>query len=167
MSTKRKMDSAVQKLQQQLRLMKLFPERLSMPLQLCTPGDAESVGHSVTEFHYDIDVKSTFPKWFTCNEDLFNEQLDNWKVRLLLRKVSSAEHNRYLNYILPKHPLDYNFVETVEILKRIFGECTSLFNIHFTYLNITKCDTVDFTMYTGTINKDKILNCSFYYGCTM
>ena len=81
------------------------------------------------------------------------EQADNWKIKLILRKLGLAEHDRYLNYILPKHPENYNFARTVEILKEIFGEFTSLFHIHFNYLNITKCDTVDFMMFAGTANK--------------
>ena len=36
-------------------------------------------------------------------------------------------------------------METVETLNRIFGEHTSLFNARFNCLNITKCDTQDFT----------------------
>ena len=73
-------------------------------------------------------MKSTFSKWFERYEDLLTvdlkEQADDWKVRLLLRKLVSAEHDWYSNYILPKHPQDDNFTETVEILK-VFSECTS------------------------------------------
>ena len=71
--------------------MELFTERLSTPQQmsqetkLCTPGDAESVRHSITEFHLNTDVKSTFSKWFAHYEDLFTvdlkEPADDWKVR--------------------------------------------------------------------------------------
>ena len=74
------MDSAIQQLlQQQLRLMELFTERLStlqqtsQEMKLCTP-DAESVRCSITEFHSDINVKSTFPNWF-AHEDLFTVDL--------------------------------------------------------------------------------------------
>ena len=48
--------------------MELFTERLSTPQQtsqetkLCTSGDADLVRNSITEFHYNIDMKSTFPK---------------------------------------------------------------------------------------------------------
>ena len=88
--------------------MELFTERLSalhqtsQETKLCTLGDSESVGCSITEFHYDPDGKSTFLKlkifllWF------FKELADDWKVRLLLRKLGLAKYNRYSNYILPK-----------------------------------------------------------------
>ena len=52
----------------------------------CTPGDVEPVGHSITEFYYNMGVKSTFPKWFAHYEDLFTvdlkEKVDTWKVRV-------------------------------------------------------------------------------------
>ena len=99
-------------------------------------------------------MKSIFPKWFSHYEDLFTinlkEQADDWKVGLLLRKLRSAELSRYSNYILPKHPQDFNFIEMVEILKQIFSECIPLFNIHFKCLNITEYDTVDFMTYADT-----------------
>ena len=131
--------------------MELFGEttaqQTSQETKVCIPGDSESVGRSITDFHYGTDMRLKFPNWFICYEDLFTvelkKQADKGKVRLLSRKLGLAEHNRYLNYILPKHPQDYNFAETVEILKQIFGACT--INIHFNYLNITKCDTGDFT----------------------
>ena len=48
---------------------------------------------------------------------VLKEQADDGKLRLLLRKLGSAEHDRYSNYFLTNHPRDYNFAETVEILK--------------------------------------------------
>ena len=47
--------------------MELFTEKLSIPQQtsqetkLCTLRDVESVGRSIKEYHYDTDVKLTFP----------------------------------------------------------------------------------------------------------
>ena len=82
------------------------------------------------------EAKSTFPKWLICYEDPFTVDLkewaDNWKFRLLLRKLGLAEHEPYFCYILPKHSWDYNFAETVEILKQIFSERTSLFKFPLT-----------------------------------
>ena len=71
------MDSAIQQLSHQpLRLMGLFTKRQSTPQQtfqetkLCTPGDAESVGRSISEFYYETDMESTFPKWLAHYKDL-------------------------------------------------------------------------------------------------
>ena len=47
-----------------IQLMKSFTQRqstsqqTSQEIKSCTPVDAESVGHSVTEFQHDTDVKS-------------------------------------------------------------------------------------------------------------
>ena len=85
--------------------------------------------HRISLWH----LKLTFLKWLARYEDLYTvdlkAQVDDLKGRLVLWKLSSAEHDHYSNYILPKHLRDYNFAETVEILKEIFGKRTSLFNI--------------------------------------
>ena len=79
---------------------------------------------------------------------------DNEKVGLLLRKVGPLEYDRYSNYTLPRHPRDCSFEETLETLKQNFCEHTSLFNARFNCLDITKCDTVDFTTFAYTVNKE-------------
>ena len=115
------MECTIQQLmQQQLRLMELFSERFSTPSPSETKlmTSAESIAWSITEFHYDPMAKSTFCTWFSHFEDLFRvefkEQADDWKVRLLLRKLGLSEHDRYANYILPKYPREYNFDETLD-----------------------------------------------------
>ena len=75
-------------------------------------------------------------------------------MRLFLRKLGSSEHDRYANYILPKHPRDYNFDETVETLRQIFGEQISLFNMCFNCLKITKSDSTDFSTYADIVNRE-------------
>ena len=111
-------------------------------IKLCTPGDAESIGRSITEFHWDTDLKSTISKWFARYEDLFNvdlkEPADDWKVWLLLRKLGSTEHDRYSNWNIPgiiislkqwKFKIEYSvstlpfltFVLTVWIYKMWYG----------------------------------------------
>ena len=70
------MDPAIQQLfQQQLRLMELFTERLRAP-QL-TPSltklimPEEALENSVTEFHYNTDVNSTFSTCFMAYQTLW------------------------------------------------------------------------------------------------
>ena len=133
----------------QLSLMELFSERFSTSslslseTKLAT--SAESIARSITEFHYDSMAKSTFCTWFSCFEDLFRvefkEQADDWKVRLLLCKLGSSEHDRYTIYILPKHPRDYNLDETMETPRQIFGELISLFNMRFNCLLAIRSQT--------------------------
>ena len=71
------MDPAMQQLlQQQLKLMDLFTERLGAPQQ--TPSQTklimsgEALENSITEFHFDTEVNSTFWTWFTRFENIFN-----------------------------------------------------------------------------------------------
>ena len=53
------------------------------------------------------------------------------KVRLLLGKFGAAEHEKYVNSILPRQSGEVTFRETIQILMKIFGEQSSLFNTHW------------------------------------
>nr|VZH97093.1 unnamed protein product [Spirometra erinaceieuropaei] len=77
---------------------------------------------------------------------------DAWKVRLLLRKLGPAEHERYATFILPKNPREVAFKDTVETLSQIFGEQSSLFNTRFQCLQLCKRDSDDFITYASIAN---------------
>lgn len=117
----------------------------------------EALASNITEFCYDIDVNLTFDTWYARYEDLFEIDAKNLddaaKVRLLLRKMNTAVHNKYINYILPKHLRDFIFKETVEKLKQLFGSQISIFNMRFNCLQIKKDENMDFVSYTGFVNK--------------
>ena len=117
----------------------------------------QALENSITEFHCDKEANIPFAAWFARYEGLFKdefgEQTDSWKVRLLLRKIGPSEHEKYINYILPKQPRDYSLVETVETLKFLVNAPMLLFNARFNCFNITKCDTEDFRTYSGLVNK--------------
>ncbi|BHF81620.1 hypothetical protein SprV_0802475300 [Sparganum proliferum] len=66
---------------------------------------------------------------------------DAWKVRLLLRKLGPAEHERYANFILPKNPREVTSKDTVQTLSKIFGE------------QLCKRDSDDFITYAGIVNR--------------
>ena len=148
------MDSVLHQVQQQqLKLMELFIETLS-PLQQTlqetksyTPGDVKSVGHSITEFHYDTEMIWIISMWLLRYEDLVTVESKKWwkigKLGFYLKKLGSAEDDLYSKYILPKQHRDYNLTESAEILKQIFGEYASILNIRFNCLNITKFDRAD------------------------
>ncbi|BHF74560.1 hypothetical protein SprV_0501764600 [Sparganum proliferum] len=102
-----------QMLQQQLKLMESLTVKLSNSnmSQSSAAGGSHSVDHiagSITEFLYDPQAHITFDSWYKRYEDMFSVDLaaqdDAWKVRLLLRKLGPAEHERYANFILPKNP---------------------------------------------------------------
>nr|VZI11364.1 unnamed protein product [Spirometra erinaceieuropaei] len=105
-------------------------------------------------------VISSLPSWLgrIRPEDLFSVDLaaqdDAWKVRLLLRKLGPAEHERYANFIFPKNPREVTFKDTVQTLSQIFGEQSSLFNTRFQCLQLCKRDSDDFITYAGIVNRE-------------
>nr|VZI38266.1 unnamed protein product [Spirometra erinaceieuropaei] len=152
-----------QMLQQQLRLMEALTVKLSNSSmgQSSAAGGSQSVDHiagSITEFLYDPQAHITFDSWYKRYEDLFSVDLaaqdDAWKVRLLLRKLGPAEHERYANFILPKNPREVAFKDTVQTLSQIFGEQSSLFNTRFQCLQLCKRDSDDFITYAGIVNRE-------------
>nr|VZI32415.1 unnamed protein product [Spirometra erinaceieuropaei] len=152
-----------QMLQQQLKLMEALTVKLSNSSmgQSSAAGGSQSVDHiagSITEFLYDPQAHITLDSWYKRYEDLFSVDLaaqdDAWKVRLLLRKLGPAEHERYANFILPKNPREVAFKDTVQTLSQIFGEQSSLFNTRFQCLQLCKRDSDDFITYAGIVNRE-------------
>ncbi|XP_053690985.1 uncharacterized protein K02A2.6-like [Sabethes cyaneus] len=117
----------------------------------------DSLAANVKEFRYDVESNITFAAWFTRYEDLFASDAtrldDPAKVRLLIRKLGLAEHERYLSFILPKTPKDFTFDETVTKLTGLFGTCESLVSRRYRCLQVTKGPTEDFVTYSCRVNK--------------
>ncbi|BHF79672.1 hypothetical protein SprV_0702279400 [Sparganum proliferum] len=150
-------------LQQQLKLMEALTVKLSNSSmgQSSAAGGSQSVDHiagSITEFLYDPQAHITFDSWYKRYEDMFSVDLaaqdDAWKVRLLLRKLGPAEHERYANFILPKNPREVTFKDTVKTLSQIFGDQSSIFNTRFQCLQLCKRDSDDFITYAGIVNRE-------------
>ncbi|BHF81327.1 hypothetical protein SprV_0702445700 [Sparganum proliferum] len=139
-----------QMLQQQLNLMEALTVKLpDEPMgQLTVPDGSHSVNHiadSATEFLYDPVAHITFYPRYKRYEDLFFVDLADrhvgWKVRLLLRKLGLAEHERYANFIFPKNPREVPFKDTAQMLSQIIGEQSSLFNTRFQCLQLRERDS--------------------------
>ncbi|XP_053686267.1 uncharacterized protein K02A2.6-like [Sabethes cyaneus] len=117
----------------------------------------DSLAANVKEFRYDVESNITFAAWFTRYEDLFASDAarldDPAKVRLLIRKLGLAEHERYLSFILPKTPKDFTFDETVTKLTGLFGTSESLISRRYRCLQVTKGPTEDFVTYSCRVNK--------------
>ncbi|XP_037959893.1 uncharacterized protein K02A2.6-like [Teleopsis dalmanni] len=117
----------------------------------------EALASNITEFCHDPENNIIFDTWYMRYEDLFlidAAKLDDAaKTRLLLRKLNTIVHNKYINYILPNHSRDFTFKDTVEKLKKLFGNQISLFNTRFNCLQITKQPTQDFVTYASMVNK--------------
>ena len=91
----------------------------------------------------------------------FNADCKEWsnekkkKVRLLLRKLDTMEHNRFVDFIPhpPKRTMDLELSETVKLLSELFGPNTSLFHKRWKCLNIFKEDQQDYLTFAATVNK--------------
>lgn len=91
------------------------------------------IAKHINDFVYDPDENLTFANWFARYEDVFQieaEQLeDAAKVRVLLRKLSSNVFDKYKDYILPRHPRDVSFSDTVSTMNNLFGRKESQFSV--------------------------------------
>ncbi|XP_055622890.1 uncharacterized protein K02A2.6-like [Toxorhynchites rutilus septentrionalis] len=117
----------------------------------------ESLSTGIDEFQYDPDGGIFFDSWYARYEDVFEEDGkhldDKAKVRLLLRKIGTQFHERYVNSVLPSHPRDFSFEDTVKKLKKLFGCQKSLFNARYQCLQYVKNEVDDFSSYSASVNK--------------
>ncbi|XP_055622048.1 uncharacterized protein K02A2.6-like [Toxorhynchites rutilus septentrionalis] len=98
----------------------------------------DSLSSNMAEFVYDKDNGHTFDAWFSRYVDLFDKDArkldDAAKVRLLLRKLSPPDHERYNSFILPRLAL-------------------SIFRRRFNCLQLTKEESDDYLAYSCKVNK--------------
>ncbi|XP_039451777.1 uncharacterized protein K02A2.6-like [Culex pipiens pallens] len=118
----------------------------------------DSLSSNIAEFAYDPEHGCTFDSWYARYADLFDKDAgkldDAAKIRLLMRKLNPAAHERFTSFILPKTPKDFNeFSVVVTKLKTIFGTPVSVFNRRFHCLQITKDDAEDFVSYSCRVNR--------------
>lgn len=117
----------------------------------------ETLASNIQEFVYDPDNGLVFDRWYRKYEDLFlkdGAKLDDAaKVRLLLRSLNVTVHDKYVNFVLPKHPRDFKFAETVKKLTELFSVQVSLFSKRYQCFQISKSNSDDFVTYAGIINK--------------
>ena len=71
----------------------------------------------------------------------------------LLGKFGAAEHEKYVNFSLPRQSSEVTFRETIQVLIKIFGEQSSLFNTRWQCLNLTKKDCEDCTTFASPVNR--------------
>ncbi|CAH8670750.1 unnamed protein product [Schistosoma haematobium] len=145
-----------QMLASQQKLLETLLGKLSIQQEIPEHKSIESYLNPVSEFIFDADNGHTFEAWFGRIEDIFRVEFaaidDAKKVRLLLQKLGPNEHQKYKNHILPKHPREVNFDETVNILNKMFCEQSSLFRIRYNCLQLTKGADEDYTTYAGRVN---------------
>lgn len=132
--------------QQQLLINEFFKQRTLS--QSAAPSNAQPeqiidyLSHTISEFLYEKEVGVTFKNWYSRYTDLFQKDAaridDSAKVRLLLRKLGAAEHDRYLSFILPSRPSDFSLEDTVAKLTSLFDTQESLLSRRFKCLQLTK-----------------------------
>ncbi|XP_062709570.1 uncharacterized protein K02A2.6-like [Aedes albopictus] len=117
----------------------------------------ESLASGIQDFQYDPDGGVFFDGWYARYEDVITkdgQSLDDAaRVRLLLRKLSTPLHEKYVNTILPNHPRNFTLDETVTKLKKLFGRQKSVFHSRYQCLQYAKSDADDFTSYAAMVNK--------------
>lgn len=117
----------------------------------------DSLSSNMAEFVYNKETGNTFDAWFSRYSELFDRDASNLddaaKVRLLLRKLSPQDHERYNSFILPKLAREFQFAETVEKLKVLFGATVSIFRRRYNCLQRTKEDSEDYLAYSCKVNK--------------
>lgn len=117
----------------------------------------EALSKSISDFNYDPENGNTFDIWYSRYKDLFQfdcAKLDDAaKVRLLLRKLDNQEHDKYLNFILPSTPKDFNFDQTVMKLKTLFARKESIFHIRLNCFQMSKSESEDLITYASRVNR--------------
>lgn len=116
-----------------------------------------ALAKNMCDFSYDPENSVTFQNWYLRYADWFEVDAahldDAAKVRLLLRKLDTTAHSRYINFILPKQPKELSFSETKKVLENIFDRQMSLLNIRYNCLKITKKSEEDYISYACVVNR--------------
>ena len=116
--------------------------------------------NALETFSYAPDEDKTFEAYYRRYEDIYITDSVNWsdakKVRLLLRKLGTVEHNKFVDYILQKKKktCKLGFLEIVELLSELFSSKTFLFHKRWKCLNLTKRDSNDYWGFATVVNKN-------------
>ena len=111
-----------------------------------------SIYNSIDTFEYVLENDKTFEAFYRRYEDIFNVDCEQWPskkkmVRLLLRKLGTTEHNRFVDFILPKKTTYLDFSETIKLLSELFGPNTTLFHKRW------KDNQQDFLTFAASLNR--------------
>ena len=80
--------------------------------------------------------------------------LEAKKVRLLTRKLDTAEHTRFVDYILPRKTSQLTFQEAVKLLSELFSPKESLFHKRWKCLNLVREENEDYATFAAKVNKN-------------
>nr|XP_049466096.1 uncharacterized protein K02A2.6-like [Anopheles coluzzii] len=117
----------------------------------------DALASNISEFRYEAESGATFKAWYERYEDLFLRDAsrldDGAKVRLLGRKLGTAEHARFTSFILPRAPRELTFDETVAKLTALFGRTESLLSKRYKCMQITKAPREDLLTFSCRVNR--------------
>lgn len=143
--------------QQNQLLIQEIRQNIPQPPRTATETIIDTLAKAMQEFVYQPEDGLTFETWFLRYEDLFSEDADalddKAKARLLLRKLSSKDFERFSNSILPRTAKELTFQETIDTLEELFGQTESQFSLRYKCLQTTKPATADFVSYGAIVNK--------------
>ncbi|XP_058816916.1 uncharacterized protein K02A2.6-like [Topomyia yanbarensis] len=155
------MAQLVQRQQQSDEQQQQFFRTIASSINVQVPPNPEqildSLASNIKEFRYEIENNATFAVWYSRYDDLFEKDAarldDEAKVRLLMRKLGLAEHERYVSFILPKFLKHFSFAQTVDKLKSLFGAKESVISRRYRCLQIAKNPTEDHVAFACRVNK--------------
>ena len=79
-----------------------------------------AIWSAIENFIYAPDEGTTFATYYRRYRDVYETDCRQWsegkKVRLLLRKLGTNEHSKFVDYILPKRTSELTFAEAVDSL---------------------------------------------------
>ena len=108
-----------------------------------------AIWSALETFHYVPEEDLTFEAYFRRFGDVFRIDCKSWseqmKVRLLLQKLGAAEHNKFVDYIIPKQTSELSFDETVKSLMELYCPKTSLFHKRWKCINLTRKEGQDYS----------------------
>ncbi|XP_035900492.1 uncharacterized protein K02A2.6-like [Anopheles stephensi] len=144
-----------QMLNQQQQLLNSVMSVMKAKDSECPEKAIDAIAGQIKEFHHT--EETNFEGWFVRYEGLFLDDAkrldDGTKLRLLLRKIGVAEHERYISSIMPKQPKDFDFTTTVEKLKKLFGDRESTVCKRFKCLQMVKESHEEYRAYACRVNK--------------
>lgn len=118
---------------------------------------AANIASSMETFEYIPEDNSTFETYYNRYKNIFETEVPNWpeseKVRLLLRKFSTADYNRFAHLMLPNEPDKMPFDDVVSELKLMFGRTETQFNMRYKSFSVKKEEKESFQDYGARINK--------------
>ena len=116
-----------------------------------------AIWSALETFHYVPEEDLTFEANFRRFGNAFRIDCKSWsdqmKVHLLPQKLGAAEHNKFMDYIIPKQTSKLSFDEAVKSLIELYCPKTSLFHKRWKCINLTHKEGQDYTTFASVVNR--------------